>query len=98
MALERIFAHRFNWSPAQIDALPLSYIGAFQHDFEADRARAEAAREGYQPDPNQRVIYDDRVPLSWRARNPIAVDAKIRQWNKAHPDEPPIPPPDIRPV
>jgi len=96
--LERIFAHRFNWSRDQVNDMPLHYIGAFMHDFEADGARAEAQREGYTPDPNQRVIYDPRVPLRWRSRNPVAVDAKIRQWNKAHPDEPPIPPPDIRPV
>ena len=78
--------------------LEVPLIGAFMHDFEADNARMLAQKEGYTPPEGQAVYYDDRVPLSWRARNPVAVDAKIRAWNKSHPDEPPIPPPEIRPV
>lgn len=98
VALYRVFAHRFNWSPETVDAQPVRLLAAFQHDFEAERIRLKMASEKedttkYNQVKGRRIIVDRRIPLSVRVLGPHLIEAWVIKHNKETGDD--IPRPEI---
>ena len=99
VAIYRTFAHKFNWTPETVDEREVRLLAAFMHDFEVERIKMTQARDGDKDKganiKGQIVKFDDRVPLSVKAMPIHVAEAWINRWNKAHPDKPKIPRPEV---
>jgi hypothetical protein len=97
----RVFAHKFKWSPQEVDNQPVTLLAALNHDFEAERVRLNAMRDDpeWEKRNKDRIVkVDERVPLHVRVMPVPAIDAWIRRWNKANPTQPPMAQPEVIPL